>query len=210
MSNQEHDPINEAHASLDQLSRVAISAVLQMAELKARREAHRARRERDEQVALAKAMGAQLEAGYAAAPGDRPMLAGPGTDGPGPAWQAANDERWWGSATGDDLGRAWATASAEAAAGDPSAGEALAELRRQVEERWGLAIDQDGTVVDVGGSQEGPTVDGGLSVLPVGHGAPDGVGARHRHRSGCQDQCRPGRGPRHDRGPDLGCPPARS
>ena len=34
MSNQEHDPINEAHASLDQLSRIAVSAVLQMAELR--------------------------------------------------------------------------------------------------------------------------------------------------------------------------------
>ena len=58
---QAHDPINEAHAHLDQLSRVAIGSILQLAELKARRGANRAARQRDD----GRGLGAQAPVDHA-------------------------------------------------------------------------------------------------------------------------------------------------
>ena len=131
---------------------------------------------------MTKAMGAQLEADYstkAVVPSaEGTTLAGAVVNEPVPAWQAASDERWWGSATADDLGRAWAAASAEAESGDPGAEKALAEMRRNVQEHWGLAVDQDGTVVDLTGPQAGPAVNGALSGGRDDQGAADAVGAR--------------------------------
>ena len=122
MTNHEPDPISEVHASLDQLSRVAISAVLQMAELKARRGAERARRRRDEQVALAKAMGAQLEddqrrRAYPTRGGDPAFV--PAVSGGGAAWAAVGGAHWWATATGEDLGRMWEAATRASRRGRP-------------------------------------------------------------------------------------------
>jgi hypothetical protein len=68
MSNDSHDPLGEVHQELDQLLRVSIAGLLQLSEIAARRGAKRAGGRRDEQVALAKAAGAQLEADYAGTP----------------------------------------------------------------------------------------------------------------------------------------------
>jgi hypothetical protein len=51
-------------------------------------------------------------------------------------------------------------------------------MRRNVQEHWGLAVDQDGTVVDLTGPQAGPAVDGGLSGGRDDQGAADAVVAR--------------------------------
>jgi hypothetical protein len=64
MSQQEADPITEAHRELDQLARVSMAALMQMSEAVARRGARKAGAQRDEQVAIAKGAGAQLQADY--------------------------------------------------------------------------------------------------------------------------------------------------
>ena len=64
-SDGSHDPLGEVHQELDQLLRVSIAGLLQLSEIKARRGAKRASARRDEQVAMARAAGAQLEADYA-------------------------------------------------------------------------------------------------------------------------------------------------
>ena len=174
---QAHDPINEAHAHLDQLSRVAIGSILQLAELKARRGANRAARRRDEQVAIAKASGAQLQrdyrtvapAGTAAEPASVPS-------DHGEPWRAVGDDSWWATATGEDLGTAWVAASADAAAGNEDAAHALDKMKHQVAERWGVSLDEGGAVVELAqpgvGAATGTAVGAGEEALPV---APDGV-----------------------------------
>jgi hypothetical protein len=47
------------------------------------------------------------------------------TSSHGPTWHGVGDDHWWGSATADDLGQAWATARAEAAVGDHGTGRQL-------------------------------------------------------------------------------------
>jgi len=176
---QAHDPINEAHAHLDQLSRVAIGSILQLAELKARRGANRAARRRDEQVAIAKASGAQLQrdyrtvapAGTAAEPASVPS-------DHGEPWRAVGDDSWWATATGEDLGTAWVAASADAAAGNGDAAQALDKMKHQVAERWGVSLDEGGAVVELAqpgvGTATGTAAGTGEEALPA---APEGVGS---------------------------------
>ena len=170
---QAHDPINEVHAHLDQLSRVAIGSILQLAELKARRGANR----RDEQVAIAKASGAQLERDYrtVAPAGTAAGLASVPSD-QSERWRAGGDQSWWASATGEDLGRAWVAASADAAAGNGDAARALDEMKHQVAERWGVSLDEGGAVVELArpgvGAATGTAAGTGEEALST---APDGA-----------------------------------
>ncbi|HXR21634.1 MAG TPA: hypothetical protein VN786_03670 [Acidimicrobiales bacterium] len=174
---QAHDPINEAHAHLDQLSRVAIGSILQLAELKARRSANRAARQRDEQVVIAKSSGAQLERDYrtVAPPGTAAEPATLASD-QGEPWRAVGDQSWWATATGEDLGTAWVAASADGAAGNGDAAQALDEMKHQVAERWGVSLDQGGAVVELAqpsvGAATGTAAGTGEEALSV---APDGA-----------------------------------
>ena len=80
--------------------------MLQLAELQARHGAASAKRQRDEEVAFAKTMAGQLggprAAGVegAAASAERPTQ----------LWPSAGDDRWWATATAQDLAQqaAWA------------------------------------------------------------------------------------------------------
>lgn len=65
MSEQGPDPIAEIYRDLDQAARTTIAGLMQAADVMARRGANKARAERDEQVAIAQAAGAQLESDYA-------------------------------------------------------------------------------------------------------------------------------------------------
>jgi hypothetical protein len=180
---QAHDPINEVHAHLDQLSRVAIGSILQLAELKARRGANRAGHRRDEQVAIAKASGAQLERDYrtVAPAGTAAGLASVPSD-QSERWRAVGDQSWWASATGEDLGRAWVAASADAAAGNGDAARALDEMKHQVAERWGVSLDEGGAVVELArpsvGAAAGTLAGAGEEALWVApNGAPNPTSA---------------------------------
>lgn len=89
MSQYEPDPIAEAHKELDQLTRVTMAGLMQVSEAVARRGARQAGAQRDEQVAIAQAAGAQLEADYGTQ-GPAQALSGghPGQEalsGPGPS-----------------------------------------------------------------------------------------------------------------------------
>jgi hypothetical protein len=68
MSLYEEGPITEVHRELDQLARVSMAALMQMSEAVARRGVRKAEARRDEQVAIARGAGAQLQAGYASQP----------------------------------------------------------------------------------------------------------------------------------------------
>ena len=82
-------------------------------------------------------------------------------------------QRWAApTATGEDLGRMWEAATAQAATGDQGAVEALEVLKRQVYERWGLGVDQDGTVVDHGGKEPSLKRSASSVSAPVGQQAP--------------------------------------
>jgi hypothetical protein len=171
---QAHDPINEAHAHLDQLSRVAIGSILQLAELKARRGANRAARRRDEQAAIAKASAAPLERDYrTVAPAGTAAEPASVASDQGEPWRAVGDDSWWASATGEDLGTAWVAASADAAAGNVDAAHALDEMKHQVAERWGVSLDEGDAVVELAQPSVGAatgtaagTGEGALSVAP--------------------------------------------
>jgi hypothetical protein len=172
------DPIVEAHAALDQLSRVAISSVLQLAELTARRGAGQAMRQRGEEVAFAGGMVAQLEGGPAQGLGQDARLADATGGVGGQPWRGALDENWWSSATAGDLGEAWSAATAQAAAGNPEAAEALEELRSQVQLRWGLSVDDVGAAVDQR-QPEGATAPQGQGAVAAPVLGTDNVASQH-------------------------------
>ena len=79
------DTLGEVHRELDQLSRVTIAALLQVSEVAARRGTRRAAARRDEQVAMAKAAAAQLEADYAEAVQAGPSGTAPAGEGTAPS-----------------------------------------------------------------------------------------------------------------------------
>jgi hypothetical protein len=64
MSQHDADPITEANQELQQLARVSMGALMHMSEVVARRGARQAGAQRDEQVAIAQAAAAHLEADY--------------------------------------------------------------------------------------------------------------------------------------------------
>jgi hypothetical protein len=53
------------------------------------------------------------------------VVGGDVTSSDGRTWRGVGDDHWWGSATADDLGPAWAAASAEARVGGHGTGGQL-------------------------------------------------------------------------------------
>ena len=102
------DTLGEVHRELDQLSRVTIAALLQVSEVAARRGTRRAAARRDEQVAMAKAAAAQLEADYAEAIQAGPSGTAPAAEGTGPELAADLHARA-GAVGGNDIGAEAAT-----------------------------------------------------------------------------------------------------